>query len=292
MESAIRNSLGIIAALVLWTGPAHAADFSPEQLQERTVARRAVEAVNWGMPAVNFDRMLQAFKEQGGDFNQIVYWGGLFDWKNQTLTPNPDTIYLKPFYDTKAVGPVVIEIPSAGADGSITGSLMDVWQAALEDVGPAGVDKGKGGKYLILPPGYNETPPPGYIILPSSTYEGFGLLRSVIKGSDPEAVQRAVDYGLKVKLYPLSQASNPPPTRFVDVLGKVFDSTIRYDLSFFHSLDRVVQYEPWLPRDKAMIDMLKTIGIEKGKPFNPDEATQSAIGGSGRGGARLDRSTL
>ena len=75
------------------------------------------------------------------------------DWKNQTLTPNPDVIYLKPFFDTKAVGPMVLEIPPA-AGGSITGSIEDGWQAALEDVGPAGLDKGKGGKYLILPPGY------------------------------------------------------------------------------------------------------------------------------------------
>jgi hypothetical protein len=256
---------------------ATAADFSQDELRDRAVGRRAVEAVNWGIPVVNFDRMLQAFKEKGGDFNQIVYWGGLFDWKNQTLTPNPDTIYFKPFYDTKTVGPVVIEIPRAGKDGSITGTLMDVWQAALEDVGPAGVDKGKGGKYLVLPPGYKEKPPKGYIVLRSSTYEGFGLLRSTIKGSGDAAVKRAVDYGLKIRLYPLSSAKSPPNTKFVDVLGDIFDSTIRYDLSFYQSLDRVVQYEPWLPRDKAMVDMLKTIGIEKGKPFQPDETTRQTL---------------
>lgn len=74
-----------------------AAGFTTDELRNRTIERRAVEAVNWGIPVVNFDRMLQAFKEKGGDFNQIVYWGGLFDWRNQTLTPNPDTIYFKPF---------------------------------------------------------------------------------------------------------------------------------------------------------------------------------------------------
>ncbi|TBY80909.1 DUF1254 domain-containing protein [Rhizobium leguminosarum bv. viciae] len=245
-------------------------DPATAEIKARAIERRAVEAVNWGIPVVNFDRMLQAFKAHGGDFNQIVYWGGLFDWRNQALTPNPDTIYLKPFWDTKSVGPVVVEIPPASDDGSITGTLMDVWQAALEDVGPAGVDKGKGGKYLILPPDYKDKWPEGYIVLPSSTYEGFGLLRSVIKGSGPEAVKRAVDYGLRIKLYPLAEAGKEPKTKFVDVLGKLFDSTIHYDMSFFQSLDRVVQYEPWLPRDKAMIDMLKTIGIEKGKPFSPD----------------------
>lgn len=193
------------------------------------------------------------------------------------LTPNPDTIYLLPFYDTKAVGPVVIEIPPAGTGGSITGTLMDVWQAALEDVGPAGADKGKGGKFLILPPGYNKATPKGYIVLPSSTYEGYGLLRSIVKGSGPEAIKKAVDYGRRVKLYPLSKAARPDKTAFVDVLGVEFDATIRYDLSFYRSLDRVVQYEPWLPRDKVMIDMLRSIGIEKGKMFNPDEKTTAIL---------------
>ncbi|RWA98352.1 DUF1254 domain-containing protein [Mesorhizobium sp.] len=251
---------------------------SAEELQQRAIERRAVEAVNWGIPVVNFDRMYQAASGAGADFNQIVYWSGLFDWKNQTLTPNPDTIYFKPFFDTRDAGPMVLEIPPAGDTGSITGTIMDVWQAALEDVGPAGVDKGKGGRYLILPPGYTQTSPDGYIVLPSSTYEGFALLRSVLKSGDAAGVKQAVDYGLAgIKLYPLSQAADPPATRFVDVLGKEFDSTIHYDLSFFESLDRIVQYEPWLPRDKVMVDLLKSIGIEKGKPFDPDANTTEIL---------------
>ena len=162
-----------------------------------------------------------------------------------------------PFFDTKDAGPMVLEIPPAGDDGSITGTVMDVWQAALEDVGPAGVDNGSGGKYLILPPGYDQTIPDGYTALPSTTYEGYALLRSVLTGGGDAALKQAVDYAKRIKLYPLSQAANPPPTKFVDVLDVVFDSTIRYDLSFFKALDRVVQYEPWLERDKVMVDMLR-----------------------------------
>jgi hypothetical protein len=60
-----------------------------------------------------------------------------------------------PFFSTKNVGPMVLEIPPAD-DGSITGTIMNCWQEALEDVGPAGMDKGKGGKYLITPPGFTE----------------------------------------------------------------------------------------------------------------------------------------
>ena len=55
---------------------------------------------------------------------------------------------------------MAVEIPPAEG-GSITGTIFDAWQLALEDVGPAGADKGKGGKYLILPPGYGGTAPDG-----------------------------------------------------------------------------------------------------------------------------------
>ena len=72
----------------------------------------------------------------------------------------------------------------------IVGSIDDAWQTALEDVGPAGVDKGKGGKYLILPPGYKDKVPDGYIALPSETYTGFVILRSNLKsGSDADISQ-------------------------------------------------------------------------------------------------------
>jgi len=133
---------------------AQAQALSPDELSRRAIERRAVEAVIWGMPAVNFDLMYQAMARAKGSWNQIVYWSRLPDWRIQTLTPNPDAIYLTPFIDTKD-GPVVLEIPPAD-EGSITGTFMDAWQCALEDVGPAGVDKGKGAKYLILPPGYTK----------------------------------------------------------------------------------------------------------------------------------------
>src|ERR1700755_2313135 len=94
--------------------------FDANELARRTVERRAIEAVIWGMPAVNFDLMFQALSRAGGTWNQIVYWSRLPDWKIQTLTPNPDSIYLSPFINTRDVGPVVLEIPTAD-DGSITG---------------------------------------------------------------------------------------------------------------------------------------------------------------------------
>ena len=114
-------------------------------------------------------------------------------------------------------------------------------KTALEDVGPAGVDKGKGGKYLTLPPDYKDKPPDGYIALPSATYTGFVILRSNLKSGSDADIAKAVAYGKRIKIYPLSQAANPPPTKFVDVYDIMFDSTIPYDLRFFQALDRFGQ---------------------------------------------------
>jgi hypothetical protein len=254
-------------------------DYPPEQLVKQTIRRRAVEAVIWGTPAVNFDVMYQAMvrdAKAGEGSNKIVYWSRLFNWKNQTLTPNPDAIYFMPFFNTKDIGPLVLEIPPAD-EGSITGSVDDCWQTALEDVGSAGVDKGKGGKYLILPPGHTDAIPSGYIPLQSCTYQGYALLRSILMSSSDADIVKAVTYGKRIKLYPLAEAAQLPPTRFVDAIDVVYDANIPWDMRYFQSLNNIVQKEPWQTRDKAMIDQLKSIGIEKGKPFNPDAKMQDVL---------------
>ena len=110
MRKAVFSALAMICAAA-----ASHAQSATEDIARRTVERRAIEAVNWGIPAVNYDRMYQAMvRDAKGGFNQIVYWSGFSDWKNQTLTPNPDTIYLMPFFDnSKGAGPMVLEIPPA-----------------------------------------------------------------------------------------------------------------------------------------------------------------------------------
>lgn len=268
------TALALPLALTALCGPMHAEQFTPGQLAEGAIYRRAVEAVIWGIPAVNYERMLEAATGNGARLNQVVYWSRPVNEKNQTLTPNPDTIYLNPFYDTSQ-GPVVVEIPPADADHVIVGSFDVSWQNALADVGPAGLDKGKGAKYLITPPGYTEKAPEGYIVLPSETYRGFVILRSNFKSRSDVDIQSAVEHGKRVKVYPLG--GDPGSTVFVDAYDKPFDATIPYDATFFELLDRFVQAEPWLTRDKVMIDSLKTIGIEKGKPFQPDAKTKEIL---------------
>ena len=256
----------------LWQRPEPSAGppTNPAEIADRALHRRAIEAVIWGMPAVNFELMRRQMAKLGGAANQVVFWSRPAGWKNQTLTPNPDTIYVMPFFDTRDVGPVVVEIPPADT-GTIVGSIDDCWQTAIADVGSAGADRGAGGRYLILPPDHGGDIPDGYLPCPSPTYQSFALLRSNYRSPADTDIDDAVAHGKRVRVYPLSMAADPPETTFIDAHDVLFDSTIVYDARFFDALNRIVQTEPWLGRDKVMIDKLQSIGIEKGRPFTPDD---------------------
>jgi hypothetical protein len=286
MTRIILSALALICAF----GSSLAQNLSADGPSRRTIERRAVETVIWGMPAVNTDLMLQEMlSKTNGKVGQVIYWGRPLDWKNQTLTPNPDALYFMAFFNTKD-GPVVLDLPPGGANGSFNANIVTTWQVPLEDAGLLGQDKGAGGKYLILPPGYTGAKQEGYIALQSDTFGGYMLFRANLKSHSDADVQASVAYSKRMKVYPLAQAANPPATVFTDVKDIPFDSTIRYDASFFEHLDRIVQNEPWLDRDRAMIDKLKTLGIEKGKPFNPSEATKTVLTSAVReAGAELEQ---
>jgi hypothetical protein len=179
------------------------------------------------------------------------------------------------FFDTSD-GPVVFEVPPADG-GSLNGNVVTVWQMPLEDVGRLGVDKGQGGRFAFVPPGWTGSLPPDVTPLRSDTPEGYALFRANLASHAPEDVANSLANGKRIKVSPLSQAANQPETVFVDAADILFDSTIRYDASFFEHLDRIVQTQGWLDRDRAMIDPLKSIGIERGKPFRPDAATRATL---------------
>ena len=236
---------------------------SPAELAERTLRRRAVEAVIWGMPAVNYDLMLrEMLGKTAGKVGQVIYWGRPLDWHNQTLTPNPDALYFMTFFNTKD-GPIVLDLPPGDKNGSFNGNIVTVWQMPLEDAGLLGVDKGKGGKFLILPRATRARRPRDTSRGNPTCSAAMLLIRSNLASHSDAGVAKSIAYGKKVKVYPLAQAANPPATVFTDVKDVDFDSTIRYDASFFEHLDRIVQEEPWLQRDRAMIDQLKSLGIDK-----------------------------
>lgn len=185
------------------------------------------------------------------------------------------------FFNTKD-GPVVLDLPAGDKEGSFNGNIVTTWQMPLEDAGLLGIDKGAGGKFLVLPPGYKDKAPAGYIALQSDTFGGYMLFRANFASHSDADVAKAIAYGKKMKVYSLAQAANPAPTVFVDAKDVNFDSTIRYDASYFQNLNRIVQAEPWLQRDRLMINQLKSLGIEKGKPFNPDPQTTKLLDAGAR----------
>ena len=243
-----------------------------------TVLRRAVEAAIWGTPAVNFLVMAEAALGAGCDSNEIAYWSRPLDWHNQTLTPNPDAISLMPFISVHE-GPVVLDIPAATDDAAIIGSVMDAWQVPLGDVGSTGRDVGEGGRYLLTPPGWDEPAPAGFFELACPTNRAYALLRSSIRSGSDADVSTAVDYALDgVKLYRYDDSVTSPPTAFHDMSDVLFDATIPFDVRFYDLLDRFVKSEPWQERDRAMIDMLRSVGITKDSEFAPTAAGQELLG--------------
>jgi len=270
-----RIAFGMLAFLCA-TAFAHAQNLSPNDLARRTVERRAVEAAIWGMPLVNTDAMRQAyFRDVGAKYNDICYFSKPADWKFQVTTPNASTNYVYFNYNLKD-GPVVVEVPAAVGAG-LLGSMVDAWDEPMNDIGPAGEDEGKGGKYLLLPPDFKGDTPAGFFPVRYPTYNGYALYRAIRTGQSDTDAAAALALVKKLRVYPLAQQANPPEQRFIDIHGKTFDGIADFDERFFETLNRMVQEEPVLPRDLVMMGMLKSIGIEKGKDFKPDAAMQNTL---------------
>jgi hypothetical protein len=249
---------------------------SSEDLIKRATGGRAVDAAIWGMPIVGFDVMRQAFfRDAKATYGDIMFWSKPGGWKLQCLTPNTSVRYVFSCINSQ-VGPVVVEIP-ATADAALNGTIIDAWQVPLTDVGIAGADEGKGGKYLLLPPDYQGEVPPGYIAVPMKTYNGFVGLRVIIKSEDEASVRGALAYLRLIRIYPLSKSAAPPQSNFVDMADTLWDAVARFNDGFYTSMARMVSEEPVQPRDAEMTGMLRMLGIEKGKEFKPDEPTRALL---------------
>ena len=248
----------------------HTAPLTSEELVSRTVYRRAVDAVIWGLPLVSEDAVKQAaFRDGKASYNDIVWWPKGGGWKNQSPTPNVNARYMYFFINTKQDGPVVVELPPAVPGASFYGTIEDAWYLPQVDIG----FEGKGGKYLVLPPDYKGDVPDGYIPVRPATYNTMTLLRSILASLSEKDVQAGNALVQQVKVYPLSKAANPPAQRLLDMSDVMFNGLVKFDETFFTSLSRVLNEETLQPRDLEMMGMLLPLGIEKGKEFKPDAAT-------------------
>ena len=246
-----------VFALLCTAASAHAQTFSPEDLTRRTIERRAVEAAIWGMPLVNVDAMRQAYFRAGAQYNDVIFWSNPNTWMNQTTTPNHSTSYVMFFVNLKD-GPVVVDIPEA-KEQALYGTLINAWNEPLLNVGNTGSDRGQGAKYVLLPPGYTETPPAGYVPVPCTTYNCYSLLRIIVKTQSAEDMRAGIAYLHTLKLYPLEKASSPPAIQFIDVANTPFEAVPVYDASFYTSLARMVAEETVQERDLAVLGQLYSL---------------------------------
>jgi hypothetical protein len=262
--------LTILATLALPVLNVSAQDLSPTALHQRMVERRAVDAVIWGLPLVGEYVVKQAYFRDGkANYNDIVWWPKGGGWKNQSPTPNVNTRYMYFFINTKQDGPVVVELPPAVPGASFYGTIEDAWYVPLVDIG----FEGKGGRYLVLPPDFKGDVPNGYTPVRPATYNTMTLLRSILASLSEKDVQAGDALVKQVKIYPLSQAANPPAQRLLDMTDVMYNGLVNYDDTFFTSLSRALNEEPVQPRDLEMMGMLLPLGIEKDKEFKPDAAT-------------------
>jgi hypothetical protein len=238
-----------------------------EKLYDEMDFQRATQAFIWALPAVGFHALhlahLNSFGAKDGD---VVLYQDLKD-KAGMLTPNITTLYVFSFWNMKEQGPLVVEVPA----GATAGGVLDIWQRPLTDIGQTGPEKGQGAKFLILPPGSEDMKPEGYIVVRSPTMQLWFATRGL--DPDPKAADETVR---KHKLYAWKDRANPPATKYIPVGGRVWVSAQPDNLDYWKYLSDLFEPEPVETRDRMMFAMLRPLGIEPGKPFNPD-ARQSRI---------------
>jgi hypothetical protein len=140
--------------------------------------QRAFEAVLWSVPSVDLYGFLRGAKDLGVADNTILAWSKPARPNAELLTANNVTPYIFSFTDLRK-GPAVVAIPAATDKASLYGQIVDHWQITIADVGPSGIDGGKGGKILLTPPGYQDPVPAGYIEVKSPSYRVAFALRSI-----------------------------------------------------------------------------------------------------------------
>jgi hypothetical protein len=241
-----------------------------EKVYDNLDFQHAVQAFLTAMPAASLSAMREGLRSIGVNNRTVAIFEDMMDARSLCLTANTESVYLTGWLDLTD-GPIVVETPP-----SVLGFVDDFWFHYVTDMGNAGPDGGKGGKFLLLPPGYpNDAPREDYFVVKSPTYGNWIVVRGFLVNGDSRLAVESMKKHFRV--YPLTQASNPPETSFVNASGKVFNTIHAMDFSFYEEVNRVVQEEPAEAIDPETLGLLASIGIEKGKPFAPDERMKKIL---------------
>ena len=242
---------------------------STDKLFDNLDFQHALQAYLLGLPPVNQLANRQAILSMGPANITVPIWEQMVDSRTVELTANDNTPYTWFWLDLRN-GPLVLEVPP-----KVLGLIDDMWYHWSGDVGITGPDRGRGGKYLLLPPGYKGDVPEGYFVVRAATYSVWPVWRSFLVNGDPKPGVDAVKKFTKI--YPLSQAANPPKLNFVNMSGKPFNMVGPSGYRFWEMLNQVVQEEPTDTVDPTTLGFWASIGIQKGKPFAPDERMKNIL---------------
>ena len=241
------------------------------------------------MQGVNMEAIRRGLLAVGINDNEIGLFSELMDSKALFLTANADTVYFVGFINLSN-GPMVFETPPKAL-----GVLDDMWWRWVTDFGLPGPDRGEGGKYLLLPPGYDgPLPEGGYYVARSRTLRVAILGRLFMENNDPKPIADLIRKTTKIYPYEaggmgtsiaeflsgkakLGRLVVPPTPVFHEVSGKVINTIPPNDFSFYQMLNDVVQQEPATSLDPELMGSLAAIGIIKGKPFVPDDRMKKIL---------------
>ena len=232
-----------------------------EKAQDFVFKARAVDAFLKGIPGASLQALVKGPGVLGVNENgKVALFENLMDSHALFLTANTSTLYIFPYVNTKE-GPVVVEVPPM-----MLGAFDDAWFRFVTDVGLAGPDKGKGGKYLVLPPEYKGDIPEGYFVIKPKTYSTWLFMRGNISKGVDVAVKNVKDH---LKVYPLAEAKNPKPVEYVNMTGKPFNTIHPNNFEFYEHLNELIQEESDQMLDAETKGLFASIGIKKGKKFEP-----------------------
>lgn len=230
--------------------------------------QQAVQCYLWALPMVS----LEAFKETqekvfGATSNDLVVYKTYED-KLGILTANATTPYILSFIDLAKTGPMVIEMPA----GHTAGGITDCWQREVISIGEMGADKGKGGKYVLVPPGKKGFKARGYYAITCPTMNLWFGFRAL--DPDPQKTDALIS---GVKIYPYYKHGTPPKTRVLTPAGKKYFSGPPNGMAYWETLNNILQDEPVAERDRLFAAWLENLGIRKGHYFYPNERQKNIL---------------
>jgi hypothetical protein len=240
--------------------------------------RRALEAYHFFYPTVSMEGILRGTRAAGAEDNASAMLLVAHP-RHLGFTLNSDTPYAGGVLDLAASGPMVIEVPR----GPLIGLVDDHHHRWITDLGLPGKDEGRGGRHLIVPPGWSGRPPNGYLTARADTWQALLALRALPLGGDQQAALRLLN---AVRVYPLG-SSRVNGYTMLDHTDQSSDITCldwEDNLEFWRVLHGVIDTEPAIEEMRPMLGMLAELGIEAGKPFAPDTQTATVLTRAARQG--------